>query len=499
METSSKILENLHVSNYSVYLPHVLNYLNKRKKNFQAGCISDASLLWRKLTSDPEILDTVHGMHIEFNELPVQLEPCLQSFIASKNHKLVDDKISLLIEKKVIVPSTHEPGEFVSPIFLRSKKDGSFRMVMNLKNLNKFVVCHHFEMNTIWSAVNMMKQNCFMASIDLKDAYYSVPIRVEQQKFLKFIWKGEGYKFTCFPNGLALCPRKFTKLMKPAYCYLRKQGHLSVSYIDDSYLQGDSYDDCLANIIDTMKLFDKLGFVIHLSKSVIEPRQRITFLGLILDSVSMRITLTPERISTSKQACWELLAKQNPIIRDVAKVIGLLVSSFPGLMCGPLHYNFLEMDKKEGLRVRKGNFDKKLLLSEEAKTELHWWINTLPYSYNEINHGNPQITLNSDASLIGWGGTYMGVSTGGNWTPKGAAHHINYLEMIAAYFSLKAFISIIVNKHVKLMIDNTVVVACINKMGALVILGLSIVLLKIFGNYVLIIMFGLLQFIFQEN
>ena len=84
METSSKILENVHISNYSVYLPHVLNYLNKRKKNFQAGCISDVSLLWRKLTSDPEILDTVHSMHIEFHELPVQLQPCLQSFIARK-------------------------------------------------------------------------------------------------------------------------------------------------------------------------------------------------------------------------------------------------------------------------------------------------------------------------------------------------------------------------------------------------------------------------------
>ena len=63
-------------------------------------------------------------------------------------------------------------------------------MVLNLKNLNKFVVYHHFEMDTIWSAVNMMKHNCFMASIDLKDAFYSVPICVEQQKFLKFIWKG---------------------------------------------------------------------------------------------------------------------------------------------------------------------------------------------------------------------------------------------------------------------------------------------------------------------
>ena len=414
MEDNSQILECLTVSNYNTYLPHLLKCLTERKESFQAGCISDASLLWRKLTSDQEILDIVHGMHIEFNQLPIQLVPCLNTHIADENQIHVDKEKSSLLDKKVIVPSPREHREFISPIFLRGKKDGSFRMVLNLKKLNRFVVYHHFKMDTIWSAVNMMKPNCYMASIDLKDAYYSVPICQEQQKFLKFIWKGKVYNFTCFPNGLALCPRKFTKHMKPAYCYLRQQGHFSVSYIDDSYLQGDDYDDCLSNIIDTIKLLDKLGFVIHPSKSVFEPKQKITFLGFILDSVGMRITLTAERNDAIKQASCELLAKQNPVIRDVVKVIGLMVSSFPGVMYGPLHYNSLEMDKTEALRKKKGNFDKKMSLSIEATVELQWWIDTLPYSYNEISHGNPNITISSDASFIGWGSTCMGLRTGGN-------------------------------------------------------------------------------------
>ena len=49
-----------------------------------------------------------------------------------------------------------------------------------------------------------------MAAVDLKDAYYSVPIAVAHQKYLKFEWGGKLYQFTCFPNGLAFCPRKFT-------------------------------------------------------------------------------------------------------------------------------------------------------------------------------------------------------------------------------------------------------------------------------------------------
>ena len=80
-----------------------------------------------------------------------------------------------------------------------------------------------------------------MVSIDLKDAYYSVPIHKDYQKYLKFQWRGKLYHYTCFPNGLAICPRKFTKLLKPVFSNLRSIGHLSVIFIGDSYLQGADF------------------------------------------------------------------------------------------------------------------------------------------------------------------------------------------------------------------------------------------------------------------
>ena len=47
---------------------------------------------------------------------------------------------------------------------------------------------------------------------------------------------------------------KFMKLLKPVYSVLRQLGHASSPYIDDSYLQGDDYYSCLANVIDTIRL-----------------------------------------------------------------------------------------------------------------------------------------------------------------------------------------------------------------------------------------------------
>ena len=44
------------------------------------------------------------------------------------------------------------------------------------------------------------------------------------------------HQFTSLPDGLACAPCFFTKLLKPAYSTLRKQGFQSVGYIDDSYL-----------------------------------------------------------------------------------------------------------------------------------------------------------------------------------------------------------------------------------------------------------------------
>ena len=160
-----------------------------------------------------------------------------------------------------------------------------------------------------------------MASIDLKDAYYSVPIATEHQKYLKFMWEGKLYKFACFPNGLAFCPRKFTKLLKPINSHLRQLGNISFSHIDDSYLQSDDHDDCANNVLDTTKLLDGFGFIIHPDKSSFIPDQVITILGFKINSIVMRVFPTAEKIQKIKASCLELLHSPTPSIRQVPSVL----------------------------------------------------------------------------------------------------------------------------------------------------------------------------------
>lgn len=101
-------------------------------------------------------------------------------------------------------------------------------MILNLKDLNQFIPYHHFKMDNIYSCIRLMKPLCYMASIDLKDAYFSLPVHKNYQKYLKFVLQGVLYKFTCMPQDLACAPRLFTKLLKPVLSHLRSQGMFQV-------------------------------------------------------------------------------------------------------------------------------------------------------------------------------------------------------------------------------------------------------------------------------
>ena len=137
-----------------------------------------------------------------------------------------------------------------------------------------FVKYEHFKMDGIKTIINMVTRNCFIATIDLKDAYYIVAISTLFQKILNFKWKGKLYCFACFPNGIEPCPRKFTKLNKVPIATLHFENVLLSGYIDHFFTKGDSFSICEENIHKIVHSYDKLGFVINLKKSQIVPIQR---------------------------------------------------------------------------------------------------------------------------------------------------------------------------------------------------------------------------------
>ena len=368
---------------------------------------------------------------------------------------------------KVIIKVEHEYGEVISPIFTVPKKNGEYRMILNLKELNKSVEYQHFKMDTFESTLKLVKQGNYMASIDLRHAYYSVPIAEEQQKLLRFQWKNEVFQYVCLPNGISSAPRLFTKLLKPVYSTLRQMGHVNSAYIDDSYLSGESYDECDENVSETSELLEHVGFMINQEKSVLIPTTKLLFLGNWIDSINMIVTLPFEKVNNIVAECKKLKSSEFVKIRQVAQVLGLLVSSFSAVQYGLLYYRTIEKEKSQALSQNKGEYDSLMKLSENAKEELSWWIENLPEQKRDIDHGNPVIVIVTDSSLLGWGAVCNDVEIGGRWTDLESHQHINYLELLAAFHGIKSFCKGRSDIHVQIKSDNACCVAYINHMGGI--------------------------------
>jgi len=264
--------------------------------------------------------------------------------------------------------------EYISTLFVRKKKSGKYRTILNFKGLNKHIEKHHFKMDILWSAVRLRTPNCFIAS-------------------------------------------------------------------------------------------DLLGFVVNVEKSCFMPAQQITFVGFVLDSMSMTITLTDDKKAKVKANCKALLPKTNTTITELTHLVGTLVSCLPGVQFGKLHYRNLEIEKNLALRKHKGNYEAQLTLSTSAKDELTWWIENVDKVFNPISRGNPVIELRTDASKKGWGVYLDGDTTQGLWSVSESQLHINELELKVVHFAVQAFGERLQNKHVKILCDNSTTVIYVNALG----------------------------------
>ena len=108
-----------------------------------------------------------------------------------------------------------------------------------------------------------------------------------------------------------------------------------------------------------------------------------------------------------------------------------------------------------------------MTLSQMAKTELRWWIENIDMASRPIMFGNPDITITTDASNLGWAAVCNGTKTGGLWGKDEADFHINYLEMKAVLLGLKSLCNNTTGKHIRVQCDNTTTVSYINEMGGI--------------------------------
>ena len=161
---------------------------NFKQENFSnAGKIRLFAQNWRKLTSDPHIMEIVEGWKLPLKSRPHQVrEPGVIS-MSQKEQEVIDLEIQSMLQKEVIQIAEPSTDQFVSNIFVRPKKgEDKYRPIINLKSLNKQMPYIHFKMEGMKNVVDLLNQGNYMVKIDLKEAYWHIPIHPASRKYLRF-------------------------------------------------------------------------------------------------------------------------------------------------------------------------------------------------------------------------------------------------------------------------------------------------------------------------
>ena len=431
-----------------------------------AGSISGHLNAWENITSDDIILNNVMGVKLIFDDFPVQESIPRQYKFNKELCDVVEIEIQQLLDKKVVTEILSIQECFVSNIFLRQKPNGEYRMIIDLSDLNKFVTKQPFKMDHLSTALDMIFPNAWMGSIDLKDAYYAIPICEEDRKFLVFQWEGRYFQFNCVPFGLSSAPWIFTKTLRPIFAKFHEANFLGFGYIDDSFIIAESQEKCQKAIDFLSNLFTDLGFRVHDKKSILKPTQELKFLGYTINSQNMSVRPTEDKKSKVKERVNNLLKQRRPKIREVASVLGLLNDICKATKFGLAYVKNLEIQKIQALKVvGKKQFEGKMSISKKSTADLKWWINNIDSANKVVTVSPPDLTLTTDASSLGWGAVFEGQKTGGRWCKEEADYHINVLELKAVELGLKSLCKDESNCGIKILSDNTTAVAYLKHQG----------------------------------
>jgi hypothetical protein len=194
-------------------------------------------------------------------------------------------------------------------------------------------------------------------------------MHVNSRKYLRFRWPGQLFQFTCLCFGLASAPRVYTKVKKPIFAWFRSRGIRTSFFIDDSIYLNQLYNRLSTELDLVLEKLTSLGLYINEEKSVFVSTQIVTHLGFILNSIRMTITLKDKKVLKVLHTSNSVLNASVLCIRDVAQLIGLLVSSFPALFQGKMHYRFIERDKISALRVNN-DFDDIISVSHLTRSDI---------------------------------------------------------------------------------------------------------------------------------
>lgn len=234
-----------------------------------------------------------------------------------------------LIARGIIRPSS---SEYASRTVLVRKKDGSIRMCVDYRTLNRVTARDNYPLPIIEEQIDALQGKRYFTSLDLKDGFHHIYLDKDSIKYTAFITPFGQYEYVKMPFGLKNAPARFQRFVNEILHDLIRNGDV-IAYMDDFLVATETREKHLEVLDCVFKLLVENKLELRLSKCRFL-YEEIEFLGYIISA---------EGVRPNESGITAIKEFPTPkCVRDIQSFLGLcsyfrkFIKNF-SLIAGPLY------------------------------------------------------------------------------------------------------------------------------------------------------------------
>ena len=302
--------------------------------------------------------------------------------------------------------------------------------MIDLSHLNDFVQLTPFKMETVASVLLSVREGDFLASLDLKDAYFQIPIHGSSRKLLRFMSEGTVYQFKALCFGLSTAPQVFTRVFAAVSAWAHARGIRLLRYLDDWLVLSSSEKKAKESIRELLSLCRTLGIVINEKKSDLVPSQSAKYLGMTIDTGAGKVFPSLARVEKFLAVAERFCSMQSPPAQLWQVILGHLASLERLVPHGRLRMRSLQWHLKSQWSPESDPPSLPVALPEEARRGPV----LVDGEGSPVSRGSIRDTCSGSTPVFGRVFVGLGCSPPrskrvGVWSAQEKLLHINLLEM----------------------------------------------------------------------
>ena len=322
------------------------------------------------------------------------------------------------------------PTQFVgSPMGAFSKRSGKVRVIHDLSwpptmSVNDFINIDDFHVDymsidDVVEQVKLLGSSCYLAKLDLADAFKHVPVRQEDWPLLGSTWYSyvpetdsfvlQYYFDRVLMFGGRSSPRLFDDIAKASAFIMKQQGvSYCDQYLDDFVTAAPTHTECTTNLQTMLQTCSSLGFSVNPQK--VHPATTcLEFLGIVIDTQSMELRISQERLCSVMEELELWRGKKRATKREILSLIGKLIFVSRVVRSGRTFVRHMI-----NLAKKVKHLHHNIKLNRAFQADIMWWLAFLP-SWNGISlmydsnwTTNVDLDLYTDASNRAMAGYFNG-------------------------------------------------------------------------------------------